>query len=78
MDLMEHMHKLAKETHCISDVRTCNSQVNMLPHKSAIGTNIDKFWRGRVPKVKLTIMEDAQGLHPKSLTFVSISKTYFF
>ena len=42
MDLLRRMHKFAKETHCISEVRTCNSQVNKLPHKSAIGMNIDK------------------------------------
>ena len=42
MDLLGRMHKLAKETHNISDVRTCNSQVNKLPHKSAIGMNIAK------------------------------------
>ena len=40
IDLVRHMHKLAKETHRISDVRTCNSQVNKLPHKSAIDMNI--------------------------------------
>ena len=32
MDLVGHMHKQAKETYHISDVRTCNSQVNKLPH----------------------------------------------
>ena len=42
MDLLGRMHRLAKETHCISDVRTCNGQVNKLPHKSAIGMNICK------------------------------------
>ena len=42
MDLLGRMHKLPKETHRISDVRTCNSQVNKLPHKSAIGVNIGK------------------------------------
>ena len=26
MDLLRHMHKLAKETHGISDVKTCNGQ----------------------------------------------------
>ena len=42
MDLLGHMHKLAKETHCISDVKTCNSQVNKLPHNLAIDINIGK------------------------------------
>ena len=55
MDLLGCMHKLAKETHRISEVRTCNNQVNKLPHKSAIGMNIDKYWRGRVPKFRLPI-----------------------
>ena len=40
--LLRHMHKLAKETHRISDVRMCNSQVNKLPHRSMIGMNISK------------------------------------
>ena len=42
IDLMRCMHKLAKETHSISDGRTWNSQVNKLSHKLAIDTNIDK------------------------------------
>ena len=42
IDLLGQMHKLAKETHRIGDIRMCNSQVNKLPHKSAIGMNICK------------------------------------
>ena len=42
IDLVRRMHKLAKETHHISDVKTCDSQVNKIPHKLAIGMNIDK------------------------------------
>ena len=42
MDLLGHMHKLVKETNCISDVRACNGQVNKLPHKLVIGMNICK------------------------------------
>ena len=36
----QSVHKLAKETHNISDVRMCNSQVNKPPHKLVIGMNI--------------------------------------
>ena len=42
MDLLRRTHNMAKETHHICDVMTCYSQVNKLPHKSAIGMNIDK------------------------------------
>ena len=42
MDLLRCMHKLAKETHRISDVRMCNSQVNKLSHKLVIGMNFGK------------------------------------
>ena len=42
MDLLGCMHKLAKETSGISNVMTCNGQVNKLPHKSAISMNIYK------------------------------------
>ena len=42
MDLLGRMHKLAKETHGISDFRMCNGQVIKFPHKSAIGMNIFK------------------------------------
>ena len=40
MDLLGCMHKLEKETSGISNVRTCNGQVNRLPQKSAIGMKI--------------------------------------
>ena len=39
MDLLRHIHQMAKQPHHISDFRTCNGQVNKLPHKSAIGMN---------------------------------------
>ena len=42
VDLVRCMNKLAKETHRISDVSTCTSQVSKLPHKLPIGLNIDK------------------------------------
>ena len=40
MDLLGHIHKLAKETHNISDDKACNGQVNKLPHELTIGMNI--------------------------------------
>ena len=42
IDLLRRMHKLAKETHHISDVKTCNNQVNKLTHQSTIGMNIKR------------------------------------
>ena len=37
VDILGHMHKLAKETHGISDVRMFNDQVDNFTHKSIIG-----------------------------------------
>ena len=42
MDLMGCMHKYAKETHSISDVKIYNGQVNKFPHKLVLGMNIYK------------------------------------
>ena len=42
MDLLRRMHKLSKETHRISNVKTCSNQINKLLHKSEIGMNINK------------------------------------
>ena len=42
MDLLGRIHKFAKETHCISDVKTCNDQVDRFPRKLAIGVDICK------------------------------------
>ena len=42
MDLLWCLHKLAKEIHNISDVRTCNGHVTKLPYKLVIGMNIYK------------------------------------
>ena len=37
VDILGHMHNLAKETHGISDVRMFNDQVDKFTHKSLIG-----------------------------------------